>query len=274
MTSPETTTLLLSLIDEPRHRLRASIDPERLGALADSIAAEGLHQPPGVRGPSPSGRYEIVWGHRRQLALRLLRWETVECKVFPWDYDPLLAAGSENLNREQLTALDEARLIDRYVTAGEPDSAIARMFRRSSTWVKERREMLTWPTSLQDAIHEGALSIAVARALADVDHADYQQSLIDEAKRTGANARVVEVWRAHYLADRERIVSNHQVIEEIRVSRDAWVIMVPCDLCSEKKEYPETRTLRICTDCHAAILNLVEQAAVAADEHRGLSVSS
>jgi ParB-like chromosome segregation protein Spo0J len=184
--------------------------------------------------------------------------------VFPWSYDPLLAAGSENLNREQLTALEEAHLIARYVEAGEPDSGIARLFRRSQTWVRERREMLEWPENLQAAIHAGTLTIGVARALADVDHADYQQSLIDEAARTGATARVVEVWRAHYLADRTRIVGNHLAVAEIASRREAWRITIACDLCEEQHEYPDTRGLRVCEPCLAAVLELVEQAGAAA----------
>jgi len=265
MSTARMETILTRLIDEPSHRLRQSIDAERLGALADSIAAEGLHQPIGVRGPSPAGRFEIVWGHRRQLALRLLDWPAVECKVFPWEYDPLLAAGSENLNREQLTALDEAHLIDRYVQAGEPDAAIARLFRRSQTWVHERRDMLTWPATLQEAVHQGEMTIGVARALADVDHPDYQLSLIEEAKRTGASARVVEVWRAHFLADRARIVGNHMAVAAIAAERENWKITVPCELCGDQHDYSETRSVRGCAPCWAAVAALMTEASAHAE---------
>ena len=55
----------MSQITEPPHQLRKTIDIERLGELADSMAAEGLHQPIGLRRIEENDTYEIVWGHRR-----------------------------------------------------------------------------------------------------------------------------------------------------------------------------------------------------------------
>lgn len=261
--------LPLRLIEEPSHRLRESIDGERLGALADSLAAEGLHQAIGVRESEPAGTYEIIWGHRRFLAARLLRWYEIEAKVFPHDYDPLLAAVTENNNREELTPMDEARALDKFVQRGEPLSAIARLWRRSATWCAQRLELLALPKDLQDALHDRELPLAVARALGTIDHEPYRRDLIAEAKRTGANARTVEVWAAHYLADRDRIVSNHLAIDEIRRNRDDWRIMVPCELCQELCDYPETRTLRACKVCMAALAELIEAQARAATAEPG-----
>lgn len=264
MPTTETRMLPLTLINEPSHRLRESIDAERLGALADSMAAEGLHQPIGARGPLEDGRFEIVWGHRRFLAAELLRWREIEAKLFPSDYDPLLAAVTENNQREDLTPMDEARALHRFVERGEPTSAIARLWRRSSSWVSERLELLALPHELQDAIHDRTLPLGVARVLATVDHADYRRSLIDEARRTGATVRTVEVWAAHYLADRERIVANHMMVAEIAERREAWKLVIACELCGEDVDYSSTRSLRACTTCMDALAHLIEQSGQAA----------
>jgi ParB/RepB/Spo0J family partition protein len=255
-----TAMVRLSQISEPSHRLRATIDIERLGELADSMGAEGLHQPIGVRGPGPDHRYEIVWGHRRFLAAKLLRWPEIEAKTFPADYDPLLAASSENLQREDLSPMDEAHLVHRWIERGEPESAIARLSRRSVAWVQARRELLTLAPDLQDAVHARELPMAVARVLGDIDHVDYRKELIEEAKRSGASVRVVDVWRAHYLADRERIVSNHLVVAEIAARREAWKIMVPCDLCGEDQEYTSTRSVRACQPCLDELARVMDRA--------------
>lgn len=253
----------LTQIREPEHQLRASIAPEALGELADSMAAEGLHQPVGLRGPLEDARYEIIWGHRRFLAARLLTWPTIEAKLYPAEYDPLLAAVSENLQRSELTPIEEARAVARFVERGHPDSGIARLFRRSPGWVHERRALLELAPALQAAIHEGAVSMSVARVLADVDHAEYQADLLAEAKRTGATAATAEVWRAHYLADRERIVSNRLVVEEIRSRREQWKIYVACELCGEPKVYEETHSIRTCHTCADELARVIEQAAAA-----------
>jgi ParB/RepB/Spo0J family partition protein len=239
----------MSQILEPTHRLRESIDAQKLGELADSIAAEGLHQPIGIRGPLDAGQYEIIFGHRRYLANRLLGNSTIAAHIYPADYDPLLAAISENLQREDMTPLEEARAVARFVERGEPDSAIARLFRRSASWVRARRDLLNMPDNVQHAVQTGRLTLGVAAQLADVDHAGYRQQLIEEAHRTGATALTAAHWRQHYLTDRDRIIGNNLVIEEILSRREAWKIVIPCDLCDTDKDYQDTRSIRVCLNC-------------------------
>jgi ParB family chromosome partitioning protein len=258
-------SLPLASIREPAHRLRESIEPEPLGELADDIAANGLHQPIGARGPFDDGSWEIVWGHRRYLAHQLLKRESIEARTFPADYDPLDAAAAENLNRVQLAPMDEARLVARYVDRGEPDSAIARVLRRSLSWVHQRKEMLAWPSDVQAAVNDGDLTIAAGRALSDIDHAEYRGSLIAEAARTGANARTIDVWRAHYLADRARIEANHSTIAEIAASRENWRLMINCEFCGEPHDYDKTRSVRGCEPCWSAIEQLMTRAASQAE---------
>lgn len=250
----------LSQIREPSHRLRESIDAQRIGELADSIAAEGLHQPIGVRGPLADETWEIVFGHRRYLAHQMLRRETIEAKLYPPDYDPLQAAVSENLNREQMTPLEEAHAVARFVERGEPDAAIARLFRRSPGWVKVRRQLLTMPKDIQEAVQLGELGLAVAEQIADIDHDSYRESLIAEARRTGATAATAAVWRQHYLADRDRIIGNNLIIEEIAQRREAWKITIPCDLCDQDSDYQDTRSVRVCVACRNQLTQVKEEA--------------
>jgi len=256
----------VGLVDEPDHAARDAIDPGRLGELADSMAAEGLHQPIGVRGPLASGRYEVVWGHRRLLAARLLLWPDVPARVFPADFDPALARVSENLQREDLNPLEEARAVAAFHERGKPLAEICRLFRRSPGWVQTRLDLLHFPPDVQAAIASGTLTLAVARELATIDHDTYRGQLVAEAQRVGATSRTAEVWTAHYRADRERIVANVLTVEDVLARRDAWKIYVPCELCGEDWEYSQTRSLRACAPCLAAVAALVEQAAQQAAE--------
>lgn len=254
-------TLPLHLIREPSHRLRENIDAGKLGELADSIAAEGLHQPVGVRGPLADASYEIVYGHRRYLAHQLLRRETIEATIYPEDFDPLLAAVSENLQREQMTPYEEAQAVARFVARGEPDAAIARLFRRSAAWVRARRDLLAYPADIQAAVRDEVINLGVAAALADVDHPEYRQSLIAEAARTGAKAPTAELWRQHYLTDRERIIGNNLVVAEIAERRESWRIVIACDLCSMDQDYANTRAVRVCVACFNQLQAVKQEAA-------------
>lgn len=234
---------------EPGHKLRDTIDPERLGELADSMAAEGLHQPIGVRGPNEAGFYEIIWGHRRYLASKLLLWSGINARVFPLSFDPMVAAISENLQRVDLDPIEEARAVHKLLHQGRAIAEIARLFRRSQAWVSQRLELLGFHPDLIDAIQNRGLKLIVAQQLQDVTHDGYRRELIEEALRTGATATVAAVWRQHYLADADRIAKNNMVIEEIKHRREAWVIYVPCQGCGHDTDYRETETWRFCTGC-------------------------
>lgn len=239
----------LDQIDEPTHQLRERLDPDRLGALADSIAAEGLHQPIGLRGPLPTGRYEIVWGHRRYLAVRSLNRATITARTFPPAFDPLLARVSENLNREQLNPVEEAHAVVLMFERGHSRAEIARQFRRSLSWVDQRAALLELPTDVLDAIREHGLTLAVARLLADVDHEPYRRQLLYEAVTHGVTEASAAVWRQHYLADRDRIVSNTIKIEQLIQDREKYRILYPCDWCDQPTPYEGTRTARLCVSC-------------------------
>jgi len=245
---------------EPPHQLRSTIDPERLGELADSMAAEGLHQPIGVKGPNDEGKWEIIWGHRRFLAAKLLLWTGITARLFPGNFDPLLAAISENLQRVDLDPVEEARAVHKLLHQGRAIAEIARLFRRSQAWVSSRLELLGFHADLIDAIQHQGLKLSVAQALQDVDNEEYRASLIREATRTGATGPTAQVWRQHYLADRERIIGNNLVVEEIISRREAWTVYVPCDGCHTEVDYRRTEAWRFCDTCSTELRNQIEQA--------------
>jgi ParB family chromosome partitioning protein len=260
MPSNEYVAVALRHIRPPSHQLREAIDREALGVLADSLAAEGLHQPIGLRGPLPDGAWEIIFGHRRFLAAQLLRWPTIPARLYPLDTDAELVAVTENLQRADMTPLEEARAIARFIERGESDAAIARLFRRSPTWVSHRRALLEMPEDLQRVVHEGVVKLGVAAALCDIDFAPYRAQLIQEAQRTGATVQTAELWRQHFLADKARIIGNTLTVEEIAERREAWKIVVACDLCRTDHDYQATRALRVCLGCMKELARAVHEA--------------
>ena len=85
------------------------MDAEALGALAESVRAQGLIQPVVVR-PLGEGRYELIAGERRWRAARAAGLATVPALVRETDdRESLILALVENVAREDLTAIEEAR---------------------------------------------------------------------------------------------------------------------------------------------------------------------
>lgn len=239
----------IDAIDRPSVPLREQIDPSYIGRLADSMATTGLLQSIGLRGPSPVGRYEIVWGDCRTFAARQLGWPSIPARVCDWTVAPGEARAAENMQRENLNPREEAREVKRLRDEGQPLAAIARILRRSDTWVASRVELLQWPNDLQDRVARGELTMSTARLLSGIDHEGYREELLNEIKRTGATAPVVSMWVAHYEADRDRIIRNHDTVEQIIGRRESFVILFNCEVCAKRADTQLSVLLRICQDC-------------------------
>lgn len=117
--------------DNPRKQIGDVTD------LAASIKANGLLSPLSV---VPHGqRYRVIAGHRRLAACKQAGTGAVPCFVL--DLDPLQqleAMVTENCQREQLTALEEADAIQGMLDLGATTAAVAYRLGRSSNYVRDR----------------------------------------------------------------------------------------------------------------------------------------
>ena len=174
---------------QPRRR----IDGDALSALADSVRAQGLVQPLVVR-PSGEGTYELIAGERRWRASRQAGLATVPALVRETDdRDSLLLALVENVAREDLSPIDEARayaaLMDEFdLSLGE----VAEHVGRSKPSVSNRLRLLELPDDVLGLVERGALSEGHARAvLAVPDHED-RRRLARRIVRQGMSVRAAE----------------------------------------------------------------------------------
>ena len=102
-------TLRLSQIEPNREQPRKVFNEEALNELADSIREHGVLQPLLVR-PLPGGVYQLVAGERRWRASRMAGLQEVPVVIREMDEEQAMEiALIENLQREDLTPLEEAR---------------------------------------------------------------------------------------------------------------------------------------------------------------------
>jgi len=144
---------------------RREFEPTALAELAQSIEASGLLQPVIVR-TSGTG-YELVAGERRWRAVQQLGWARVPAVVREVDDRSLLTlALIENLQRDDLSPMDEARAYDRLqrefnVSQGE----VARLVGRNRATVANSVRLLSLPADVQQMLDGRALSEGHGRAL-------------------------------------------------------------------------------------------------------------
>ena len=172
---------------------RRKIDGEAVSALAGSIREQGVVQPVLVR-PRPAGGWELIAGERRWRAAREAGLKTMPAVVrHADDRDSLLLALVENVAREQLTPVEEARayavLMDEFVLSlGD----VAEKVGRSKPSVANRLRLLDLPDDVLGMVERGELSEGHARAVLAVPDQEERRKLASLIVRRGLSVRAAE----------------------------------------------------------------------------------
>jgi ParB family chromosome partitioning protein len=159
-------TLRLAQMRPGRYQPRTRMDPQALGELAESIRAQGVIQPILVR-PTGNESYEIIAGERRYRAAQMAGLEEVPVLVKQVADDAALAiALIENIQREDLNALEEAHGVQRLVEEfGFTHEQAAQAIGRSRSATTNLLRLLNLAEPVQQQLQDGALEMGHARAL-------------------------------------------------------------------------------------------------------------
>lgn len=145
---------------QPRQRL----DPATIAELAASIAEKGVLQPLLLR--PVDGGYEIVAGERRYRAAQQVGLSSVPALVKELtDQEALELAIIENLQREALSAVEEARAFQQLAGFGQSQEAIAKAIGKSRSAVANTLRLLNLPAEALAALERGEISAGHARAI-------------------------------------------------------------------------------------------------------------
>jgi len=162
----ELRTLSVHSIVPGQYQPRHTMDPDRLEELAASIQAQGLIQPVVVRRIGED-RYELIAGERRWRASQKAGLTEVPVIVKDVPEQAVLAmALIENIQREELTPLEEAqalsRLIDEFsLTHQQAADAVG----RSRAAVSNLLRLMELPAPIKRLLDERKLDMGHARAL-------------------------------------------------------------------------------------------------------------
>ncbi len=188
--------LALDQLEVNPYQPRGRIDETALAELAESIRAYGIVQPLLARPhPEVPERFHIVAGERRWRAASLAGMQEVPVLVQPLsDADTAAIALVENLQREDLNAIEEAEGYDRLLREfAMTQESLAKAVGKSRTHVTNSLRLLNLPPTVQQEVRDGRLSFAHARAL--VSHAD-PESLLATVLARQLNVRQTEALAA------------------------------------------------------------------------------
>jgi ParB family transcriptional regulator, chromosome partitioning protein len=191
--APELANLPVEAIHANPRQPRQRFDSEATTGLAESIRAQGLVQPVLVR-PRPEGGYELIAGERRWRAAQEAGIETVPAVVREADdRDTLLLGLVENVAREQLSAVEEARayavMLDEFeMTLGELSERVG----RSKPAVSNRVRLLELPEDVLAMLERGELTEGHARAVLAVPGHEERRQLARKVVRRRLSVREAE----------------------------------------------------------------------------------
>lgn len=239
----------MDAIMEPEHIARNNIDEQALMELATSIQSIGLLNPITIR--AVGDNYEIIAGHRRYLAHRILRRDKILCRIITADDTAAETAKViENIQREQLSYAEEINNVRHlHDILGLDIRQISSMIGRSRAWVQARIDALSWPPEVIGAISEGKIAAGAARKLMQIEDPSYRQYLIDCAIRNGATEWVITGWVQAY-----EVSKLQAPIEEIEVAprqsdSTPYKVVIPCYSCRRELPTEQMHIIRICDHC-------------------------
>ena len=188
----ELTQLPVSALTAGRFQPRTQWDEAGLAELADSIRSQGLIQPIVVR-PVGVGQYEIIAGERRWRAAKLASLTHVPTLVRQLDDQSALAiALIENIQRENLSAIEEARAIRQLADSFSlTHEQLAKTLGRSREAVSNLLRLLKLELSVQESVLDGQLSAGHALCLVALPEAE-QQRLAQQAMSLQWSVRELE----------------------------------------------------------------------------------
>jgi ParB family chromosome partitioning protein len=191
--APELADVPVEQIHPNPRQPRRRFEPHAGAGLADSVKSQGLLQPVVLR-PRPEGGWELIAGERRWRAARDAGLASVPALIREADdRDTLLLSLVENVAREQLSPVEEARayalLIDEF---GLTLAQIGERVGKAKPTISNRIRLLDLPEDVLWMLARGDLTERHARAVLAVPDHESRRKLAKRIVEQGLTARAAE----------------------------------------------------------------------------------
>jgi len=203
----ELANLPLDLLQRGKYQPRVDMRQESLQELADSIKAQGVVQPIVVRpvdGAAPGGsqRYEIIAGERRWRAAQIAGLPTVPAVIRRVPDEAAIAMSLiENIQREDLNPLEEARALERLISEfGVTHQQAADAVGRSRAAVSNLLRLLELAPEVTALVERRELEMGHARALLSLTQRRHQVEVGMLVAKKGLSVRETEALVRSMLA--------------------------------------------------------------------------
>ena len=224
----ELQTLPVTWLRPGKYQPRRDMSQDALEDLANSIRAQGVIQPIVVRRIADQ-QYEIIAGERRWRASQLVRLETVPCLIKNVEDNAAVAiALIENIQREDLNAIEEAVALQRLMTEFElSHQQVAEAVGKSRSAVSNLLRLNQLNDVVKQLVEHGDLDMGHARALLSLDgelQSDTARTVAQKGLTVRDTERMVQkllnppAAKPEVPADQQSIVWSEALSEKLGVS--------------------------------------------------------
>ena len=257
-TPNQTMQVDIDLIVPSPHQPRTTFRESALEELSRSIAASGIIQPLLLR---PAGNhYELIAGERRWRAAQLAGLQKVPAIVREVSDDMAMEMTLvENIQREDLNAIESARAFDRLITEfNMTPEMVAERTGKERTTISNAIRLLKLESTIQEWIEEGKLTAGHGRALLSVPDSQLRMRYAHRASRGGLTVRQIERLaarrsRARTVVVREEADANtRSAIDELQRSLGTKILLRP-----HTKTHPGQLIIEFYDDAH--LIRLYDQ---------------
>lgn len=220
-TTEQVIKIPINQVTPNRFQPRTVFDDDKIEELSRTIHTHGVIQPIVVRTMDDCS-YEIIAGERRYRAMKKLGWTEVPAIVRDLsDTETASVALIENLQREELTAIEEAvayqKLLELHAITQE---ALAQRLGKGQSTVANKLRLLKLPEEIQQAILNRQISERHARALIIVKDKETQLQLLSQIIDNQWNVRELE-QQVHLLLHPQQVEQQEPVVKKTRPTRKA-----------------------------------------------------
>lgn len=136
---------------------RRKFDLQSIDELAKSIKKDGLLQPISVR--QVNNHYKIIHGERRYRACKTIALKEIPAIIQNLnDEDAFHSSIIENIQREQMTPIEEAKAFKKYIELGYTQNEVANKISKSRSYVLNRLQLIELSPKIIKMINSGQLS--------------------------------------------------------------------------------------------------------------------
>ncbi|ACA42222.1 nucleoid occlusion protein [Lysinibacillus sp. fkY74-1] len=228
-TAEEVIKLPIDQIVPNRFQPRTIFDDEKIEELSRTIHTHGVIQPIVVRKTSEN-QYEIIAGERRYRAMKKLQWTEVPAIVRNLtDKETASIALIENLQREELTAIEEAVAYQKLLELHElTQEALAQRLGKGQSTVANKLRLLRLPDEVQQAILQRKISERHARALIAIKDQPLQLEVLQQTVDNDWNVRQLEEQIQailHPVTDEQESVPKKAKPKRKAISKDVRIAL-------------------------------------------------